>query len=145
QVYLGGFYVNDFNRFGRVWQVNVQADARFRDKADAVRQLKVRSADGAMVPLGSVAEIRDASGPVIINRYNLYTAAPVNGSWSPDYSSGEGIEAMNALADQELPRSMHIEWTELTYLQILAGNTAIFIFPLCVLFVFLTHSAEYES
>jgi multidrug efflux pump len=145
QIYLGGYYVNDFNRFGRTWQVNVQADARFRERAESLQQLKVRSADGAMVPLGSLAEIRDASGPLIITRYNMYPAAPINGLWAPGYSSGEGIAAMNALADRELPRSMAVEWTELTYLEILAGNTAIFIFPLCVLFVFLTHSAEYES
>jgi len=142
---LGSYYVNDFNRFGRTWQVNVQADSRFRMTPNDVRRLKVRNRDGQMVPLGSVAEVRDDSGPVMVTRYNTYTAAAINGAPAPGVSSGQAIAAMNQLCDAELPRNMSFEWTELTYLQILAGNTAILIFPLCLLFVFLTHSAEYES
>ncbi len=145
QANLGSYYVNDFNEFGRTWQVNVQADARFRVRPADVRQLKVRNGQGRMVPLGTVATVRDAAGPVLINRYNTHTAAAINGQWTPEISSGQAIEKMQNLADKELPHSMGYEWTELTYQQILAGNTALLIFPLCVLFVFLTHSAEYES
>ncbi len=145
QVYLGGYYVNDFNQFGRTWQVNLQADARFRMQAGDVKQLKVRNAQGKMVPLGALASVRDSSGPVIVNRYNTYRAAAINGDWAPEVSSGQAIARMQAVAARELPPSMSYEWTELSYQQILAGNTALFIFPLCVLFVFLTHSAEYES
>jgi multidrug efflux pump len=145
QVYLGGYYVNDFNQFGRTWQVNLQADAQFRIRVEDVKQLKVRNAEGEMVPLGTLAEVRDSSGPVLINRYNTYPAAAINGAWAPNVSSGQAIEAMGNLARRELPRSMDYEWTDLSYQQILAGSTALLIFPLCVLLVFLTHSAEYES
>jgi multidrug efflux pump len=145
QIYLGGYYVNDFNQFGRTWQVNVQADSPFRVRPDDVKQLKVRSAAGKMVPLGALVSIRDATGPLLINRYNSHTAAPINGSWEPNVSSGQATGLMEQVAQRELPRSMSYEWTELTYQEKLAGNTALFIFPLCILFVFLTHSAEYES
>ncbi len=145
QVYMGGYYVNDFNRFGRTWQVNVQADSRFRMRPDDVRNLKVRNAAGGMSPVGTLADIRESSGPVLINRYNMYPAAAINGAMLPGVSSGQAIATMNALAKRELPASMSTEWTELTFMQILAGNTALFIFPLCLLFVFLTHAAEYES
>ena len=116
QVYLGGYYVNDFNRFGRTWQVNVQADAPFRVDAETVRQLKVRNADGAMVPLGAVASVRDAAGPVQITRYNLFPAAAINGASLPGVSTGAVLATMEKLA-RELPRSMRSEWTELSYLQ----------------------------
>ncbi|MEN6457455.1 MAG: multidrug efflux RND transporter permease subunit [Thermoguttaceae bacterium] len=145
QACLGGYYVNDFNEFGRTWQVNVQADAKFRARALGVKQFKVRNKQGDMVPLGALCTIRDSKGPVLLNRYNTHTAAAINGEWSPSISSGQAISLMQDLAKRELPRSMGFEWTDLTYQQILAGNTAIFIFPLCILFVFLTHSAEYES
>jgi multidrug efflux pump len=145
QVFLGGYYVNDFNRFGRTWQVNLQAEPRFRLSADNVGDLKVRNMQGQMVPLGATTDVTDSSGPVMIQRYNMYPAAAINGSSAPGVSSGQVIDEMRQLADRELPGSMAFEWTELTYLQILSGNTAIFIFPLCILFVFLTHSAEYES
>jgi multidrug efflux pump subunit AcrB len=117
QAYLGSYYVNDFNRFGRTWQVNVQADAPFRVDADVVRQLKVRNADGDMVPLGSVIDVRDSSGPVQITRYNMFPAAPINGASLPGMSTGDVIRTMESLADMELPRSMTYEWTELSYLQ----------------------------
>lgn len=145
QVFLGGYYVNDFNRFGRTWQVNLQAAGPFRADPEDVKKLKVRNAAGDMVPIGTLASVRDSSGPVLITRYNMYPAATINGAPMPGYSSGEAIQTMEAIADSELQRSASYEWTELTLMEILAGNTAIFIFPLCVLFVFLTHSAEYES
>jgi multidrug efflux pump len=145
QIYLGGYYINDFNKFGRTWQVNLQADAAFRMSPEDVGRLKVRNADGKMVPLGTIAAVQDNTGPVLINRYNTYPAVAINGDYGPNTSSGQAIDIMEKLADKELPRSMSYEWTDLTYQQILAGNTALFIFPLCVLFVFLTHSAEYES
>jgi multidrug efflux pump len=145
QLNLGGYYVNDFNQFGRTWQVNLQADSEFRIRPEDVKQLKVRNAQGKMVPLGTLVAVRDASGPVLINRYNTHTAAAINGAWAPGTSSGQAIEKMEALADRELAQSMGREWTELTCLQTQAANTALFIFPLCILLVFLTHSAEYES
>jgi multidrug efflux pump len=117
QVYLGGFYVNDFNRFGRTWQVNLQADPSFRADAEAVRQFKVRTSRGDMVPLGSVAEITDYSGPVQITRYNMLVAAPINGASLPGVSTGEVLEIMERLADEELPPNMSYEWTELSFLQ----------------------------
>jgi multidrug efflux pump len=122
QGYLGSYYVNDFNRFGRTWQVNVQADAPFRTDAEAVRQLKVRNADGDMVPLGAVAEIRDSAGPVTITRYNMFPAATVTGSWQPGVSTDDVLRTMENLSAEELPRSMSMEWTELSYLQKQAGK-----------------------
>ena len=117
QAYLGSYYVNDFNRFGRTWQVNVQADAPFRVDAETVRQLKVRNADGDMVPLGAVAEVRDSAGPVTITRYNMFPAATITGSWQPGVSTGAVLRTMEGLSDKELPRNMTSEWTELSYLQ----------------------------
>jgi multidrug efflux pump len=145
QVYLGGYYVNDFNEFGRTWQVNLQALAPFRVDPKQIERMKVRTASGEMVPLGTLARIRDSTGPLMITRYNLYPAATVNGVPAPRISSAQAITAVNALSNQELPASMAHEWTELAFLQNLEGNTAVFIFPLCLLFVFLTHAAEYES
>jgi multidrug efflux pump len=145
QVYLGGAYTNDFTQFDRTWQVNVQADAPFRVKTSDVGRLQVRNARGDMLPLSSVVTVDDHSGPVLINRYNGKPAAGINGAWPPGVSSGQAIQAMEQVAAKELPRSMGTQWTELTFQQILAGNTAILIFPLCVFLVFLTHSAEYES
>src|SRR5262249_29984561 len=111
------YYVNDFNRFGRTWQVNVQADAPFRTDADIVRQFKVRNADGDMVPLGSVATVSDSAGPVQITRYNMFPAAPINGASLPGVSTGDILRTMESLSEKELPRSMTYEWTELSYLQ----------------------------
>jgi multidrug efflux pump len=122
QAYLGSYYVNDFNRFGRTWQVNVQADAPFRADADTVRQLKVRNSDGDMVPLGAVAEVRDAAGPVQITRYNMFPAAPINGASLPGVSTGDVLRTMEQLSDKQLPRSMSYEWTELSYLQKQSGK-----------------------
>jgi multidrug efflux pump subunit AcrB len=117
QVYVGGFYVNDFNRFGRTWQVNLQADAGFRANAETVKQMKVRNADGDMVPLGSVVDIRDSVGPLTITRYNMFPAATLTGASLPGVSTGDVLREMEALSDKELPRSMTYEWTELSYLQ----------------------------
>jgi multidrug efflux pump len=117
QAYLGSYYVNDFNRFGRTWQVNVQADAPFRVDAETVRQLKVRNADGDMVPLGAVADVRDSAGPVQITRYNMFPAAPINGASLPGVSTGDVLRTMESLSDKELPRNMTSEWTELAFLQ----------------------------
>jgi multidrug efflux pump len=117
QAYLGSYYVNDFNRFGRTWQVNVQADAPFRTDAEVVQQLKVRNADGDMVPLGAVAEVRESAGPVQITRYNMFPAAPITGASLPGTSTGDVLRTMESLSDKELPRNMTSEWTELSYLQ----------------------------
>ena len=116
QAYLGSYYVNDFNRFGRTWQVNLQADAAFRTDAEMVRQLKVRNAHGDMVPLGAVAEVRDSAGPVQITRYNMFPAAAINGASLPGVSTGDVLARMEKLAE-DLPRNMTYEWTELSYLQ----------------------------
>ncbi len=103
QYYLGGYYVNDFNRFGRTWQVNVQAEAPYRMTAAGVKQLRVRNAAGEMIPLGTIADIRDSSGPVQITRYNMYPAAAINGTWLPSTSSGQVIHTMESLAESSLP------------------------------------------
>src|SRR5260370_38987194 len=100
QAYLGSYYVNDFNRFGRTWQVNVQADAPFRVDAETVKQLKVRNADGDMVPLGAVATVRESAGPVTITRYNMFPAATITGSWEPGVSTGDVLRTMEALSDK---------------------------------------------
>ncbi|MCE9608165.1 MAG: efflux RND transporter permease subunit [Planctomycetia bacterium] len=145
QVYLGGYYVNDFNQFDRTWQVNLQADAKFRIDRNDIQKINVRNTAGQMVPLSAVATVEDSSGPVLINRYQNVTAATINGSWKPGVSSGQAMTAMEGVAARELPGNMSTEWTELSYQEKTEGNTAIYIFPLCILFVFLTHAAEYES
>jgi multidrug efflux pump len=117
QAYLGSYYVNDFNRFGRTWQVNVQADAPFRVDAETMKQLKVRNADGDMVPLGAVATVRDSAGPVQITRYNTFPAAAITGASLPGVSTGDVLRTMESLSDKELSRNMVSEWTELSYLQ----------------------------
>ncbi|MBA3317737.1 MAG: multidrug efflux RND transporter permease subunit, partial [Gemmatimonadales bacterium] len=145
QVYLGSLYVNDFNRFGRTYQVIVQADAPFRANAENIAQLKVRNAGGEMVPLGSVLRVRESFGPAQGLRYNAYPAADINGGPAPGVSSGEAREIMERLAAETLPNGIGFEWTELTYQEILAGNTGVFIFPLCVVLAFLVLAAQYES
>src|SRR5437763_8878612 len=154
QVYLGGYYVNDFNRFGRTWQVNLQADAAFRADAEAVKQMKVRNADGDMVALGAVVDIRDSGGPLTVTRYNMFPAATVTGASLPGISTGDVLRAMEALSDKELPRSMTYEWTELSYLQKQAGKVEQFrdlrqnpfsAFVLGALLVFFVLAGLYES
>src|SRR5262249_28056488 len=116
QVYLGGFYVNDFNRFGRTWQVNIQADASFRADAETVKQFKVRNNEGDMAPLGSVVDIRDSAGPLTVTRYNMFPAATISGASLPGVSTGDVLRTMEDLA-RNLPGNMAYEWTELSYLQ----------------------------
>jgi hydrophobe/amphiphile efflux-1 (HAE1) family protein len=145
QVYLGSLYVNDFNFLGRTYRVTAQADAPFRATATTVAQLKTRNLDGGMVPLGTVLDLQDVTGPERIARYNLYRSAEINGSAAPGVSSGQATAIMEQIAEKHLPAGYSYEWTELTYQEKAAGNTALLIFPLCVLFVWLVHSAEYES
>jgi hydrophobe/amphiphile efflux-1 (HAE1) family protein len=145
QVYLGSVYANDFNRFGRTYQVKVQADAQYRATAENIAQLKVRNAQGAMVPLGSVVQVKESHGPDQALRYNGYPAADINGGPAPGVSSGQAEAAIESLAREVLPNGIGYEWTDLSYQQRLAGNTAIFVFPLCVLLAFLVLAAQYES
>jgi len=145
QVYLGSVYANDFNRFGRTYQVKVQADGQYRATADNIAQLKVRNAQGAMVPLGSVVQVRQSHGPDQGLRYNGYPAADINGGPAPGFSSGQAEAAMERLMNEVLPNGIGYEWTDLSYQQRLSGSTAIFIFPLCVLLAFLVLAAQYES
>ncbi|MFO0807357.1 MAG: multidrug efflux RND transporter permease subunit [Gemmataceae bacterium] len=145
QVYLGSLYVNDFNLFGRTWQVNVQADATYRKQVEDLRMLKVRSEAGHMVPLGSIMRVREVPGPVMVARYNMYLAAGVNGRPAGGVSSGQAIGLMDQLAREELPSSMRPEWTELALLQLQTGNTAAYAFVLAVVLVFLVLAAQYES
>ena len=145
QVYLGSYYVNNFNEFGRTWQVNVQADTRFRDRVDDIRQLQVRNNQGQMIRLGTVLDVRDTAGPVMEMRYNMYSATAITGNTAPGTSSGQAIKIMQDIASNELPRAMAVDWTELTYLQLQAGNVAIYAFALGVVFVFLVLAAQYES
>ncbi|MBB1607435.1 MULTISPECIES: efflux RND transporter permease subunit [unclassified Pseudomonas] len=145
QVYLGSLYANDFNRFGRTYQVNVQADQNFRLDPEQIGQLKVRNNLGEMVPLATFIKISDTSGPDRVMHYNGFITAEINGAAAPGYSSGQAEAAMEKLLKQELPNGMTYEWTDLTYQQILAGNTAAFVFPLCVLLAFLVLAALYES
>jgi multidrug efflux pump len=145
QVNLGSVYVNDFNLFGRTFQVRAQADGSFRKEPEDIQLLKTRNQFGQMVPLGSVLNVEWRSGADRVVRYNMYPGAEVQGDAAPGFSSGDAIAAIERLAKEKLPSGMQIEWTDLAYQQQLAGNTALLIFPLCVLFVFLVHSAEYES
>ncbi len=145
QVYLGSLYVNDFNRFGRTYQVNVQADPAFRHTPEDILALKTRNAQGQMVPLGSFVTVQHGAGPDRVQHYNGYPTAEINGGPAPGFSSGQAQAAMEKLAKDNLPNGMSFEWTELTYQQILAGNTALLVFPLCVLLVFLVLAALYES
>lgn len=145
QVYFGSSYVNDFNRFGRTWQVNIQADAQYRRDVEDLRLLKVRNEHGGMVPLASVVRVRESRGPLLLYRYNLYPAAAVNLDAAPGTSSGEAIKTMEAAADQNLLSGMRWEWTELAQLQVGASDTAMYAFVLAVVLVFLVLAAQYES
>ncbi len=144
QINLGSLYVNDFNRFGRTYQVVAQADAPFRDSAEDITRLKVRNALGQMVPLGSIVKVSDSYGPDRVMRYNGYPSADLNSVAAPGFSSGQAEAAMERLL-AELPNGMKAEWTELSFQQRIAGNTAVYVFPLCVLLVFLVLAAQYES
>jgi hydrophobe/amphiphile efflux-1 (HAE1) family protein len=145
QVYLASLYVNDFNRFGRTYQVVAQADAPFRSQLEDILPLKTRNANGDMVPLGSMISVTPSFGPDIVQRYNAYRAADINGGPAPGFSSGQAQAAMSRILDETLPRGMSYEWTDLAYQQIISGNTMTLIFALCVVFVFLVLAAQYES
>jgi multidrug efflux pump len=143
--YLGSLYVNDFNRFGRTYQVNVSAEPSFRHEPTDIANLKTRNAAGDLVPLGSFVTVRQSNGPDRVQHYNGYPTAEINGGAAPGYSTGQAQEAMEKLVKANLPNGMTYEWTELTYQQILAGNTAVLVFPLSVLLVFLVLASLYES
>jgi multidrug efflux pump len=145
QIYLGSLYANDFNRFGRTYQVNVQAEQQFRQEPDQIGQLKVRNDRGEMIPLSTFVKVSPTSGPDRVMHYNGFITAEINGSAAPGYSSGQAQAAIEKLLKAELPNGMTYEWTDLTYQQILSGNTALLVFPLCVLLAFLVLAALYES
>jgi hydrophobe/amphiphile efflux-1 (HAE1) family protein len=145
QTYLGSLYVNDFNRFGKTYQVVVQADAPFRSQPEDIVKLRVRSASGEMVPLGALMQVTPSFGPSAVTRYNGYYSADINGSPKPGFSSGQAQAEIEQVLKQSLPRGVSYSWTELVYQEKTAGNTMIYIFPLCVLLVFLVLAALYES
>lgn len=145
QVYLGSIYINDFNQFGRTYQVVAQADRDYRSSPEDITRLRVRNDKGEMVPLGSMVNVSETFGPQTAMRYNAYRTADLNGDAAPGYSSGEAQAAISKILADTLPQGMQFEWTDLTYQQILAGNTTIYIFPLCILLVFLVLAAQYES
>ncbi len=145
QIYLGSVYVNDFNLFGRTYQVTAMAEPEFRVSPDDVGRLQTRNNKGQMVPLGAIVKVKKTGGVDRVQRYNLYTASDISGNIAPDLSSGDMIAKVERIAREVLPEGYAFEWTDLTYQQILSGNTLIYIFPLCVLFVFLVLAAQYES
>ncbi len=145
QVNLGSLYVNDFNLFGRTYQVIAQADADYRLGTSAIEQLQTRTADGQMTPLAGLVRVTEVTGPDRVVRYNTYPAIEINGSAAPGVSSGQAIGIMDKLLGETLPPNMGYEWTELTYLQIIAGNTTLQMFAISVLVVFLVLAALYES
>ena len=136
QIYLGSFYINDFNRFGRTWQVVIQADQDFRMDKSAVKFLKVRNSTGEMVSLGALLNIREVGGPINIGRYNMYPAAAINGNIKPGTSSGAGLAMMQRLAERELPDKMKTEWTELAFIEERSRDTGIAVFGIAVAVVF---------
>ncbi len=145
QIYLGSLYINDFNKFGRTYEVIAQADQDYRSVPDDILKLKIRNAAGDMVPLGAMVRLSDATGPESAMRYNAYRSADLNGGAAPGYSTGQAQGAITRILKETLPKGIYFEWTELTYQQILAGNTALIVFPICVLLVYLVLAAKYES
>jgi len=145
QSYLGTNYVNDFNYLGRTFQVNLQGDPDFRVNPSQIQRMYTRNNSGGMVPLGSLMDIKEVTGPDAVGHYNVYPAALIQGATVPGVSSGQAIDKMERLCRENLPNQFAFEWTQLTYQEVAAGNTAVFIFPLCVLFVFLALAAQYES
>ena len=145
QIYLGSLYINDFNKFGRTYQVIAQADREFRSQPDDILQLQTRNAAGKMVPLGAMVRITDTTGPESAMRYNGFRSADLNGAAAPGYSSGQAQAAIVRVLKEALPPGMDFEWTDLTFQQEIAGNTALIVFPICVLLVFLVLAAKYES
>ncbi|TNI55432.1 multidrug efflux RND transporter permease subunit [Aeromonas media] len=145
QVYLGSLYVNDFNQFGRTYSVRVQADASYRSHADDIGRLKVRSLSGEMIPLSALMKVDHTVGPERAMRYNGFLSADISGGPAPGFSSGQAKVAIERIAAETLPQGIGFEWTELTYQEILAGNSALWVFPLAILLVFLVLAAQYES
>ncbi len=145
QIYLGSLYVNDFNAFGRTYSVRVQADAKFRAHAEDIGALKVRSQSGEMIPLATLLKVEATTGPERTTRYNGFLAADINGGPAPGFSSGQAQDAIERIADETLPPGIGFEWTDLTYQQILAGNSGVIVFPLALLLVYLVLAAQYES
>ncbi|EPE97333.1 efflux RND transporter permease subunit [Rhizobium grahamii] len=145
QIYLGSLYVNDFNAFGRTYSVRVQADAKFRAQPEDIGKLKVRSASGQMIPLSALLKVNATTGPERTNRYNGFLSADINGGPAPGFSSGQAQAAIEKIAEETLPKGISFEWTDLTYQQILAGNSGVIVFPLALLLVFLVLAAQYES
>ena len=145
QAYLGSAYVNDFNKFGRTWQVIVQADSKYRLKPEDIRLLEVRNKDGSMIPLGTLIRVDESLGPQTILRYNLYPAASITGSAAAGFSSGEALNLMEQMADTKLPSSMGFEWTGMSFQEKQVGSEAIMIFALAIILVFLVLAAQYES
>jgi len=145
QIYLGSLYVNDFNAFGRTYSVRVQADAQFRAKPEDIGQLKVRSQSGQMIPLSALLKVDAQTGPERATRYNGFLSADINGGPAPGFSSGQAQAAIEKILDETLPSGIDFEWTDLTYQQILAGNSSVVVFPLALLLVYLVLAAQYES
>jgi HAE1 family hydrophobic/amphiphilic exporter-1 len=145
QAYLGSAYVNDFNTFGRTWQVKVQADHQFRIEPRDIRQLDVRNAEGEMIPIGTLVKVEEMLGPQTILRYNLYPAASITGQAAPGFSSGEALNLMEQLADTKLPPSMGYEWTGMSFQEKKVGSEAVMVFALAIVLVFLVLAAQYES
>ncbi|MCU8019577.1 efflux RND transporter permease subunit [Shewanella sp. SM72] len=145
QTYMGSTYVNDFNRFGRTYQVNMQADEAFRQSPQQISQLKVPNLNGDMIPLGSFINVSQSSGPDRVMHYNGFTTAEINGGPAAGVSTGQAQAAIEKILAETLPNGMTYEWTELTYQQILAGNTGLLVFPLVIILVFMVLAAQYES
>jgi HAE1 family hydrophobic/amphiphilic exporter-1 len=145
QANLGSAYVNDFNIFGRTWKVQVQADQQFRSRITDIDRLEVRNANGDMIPMGTLAQVRDTVGPSVITRFNMFPAATISGVPAPGQSSGQAVAEMERLAGEYLPQQMGYQWSGVTYQQIAAGNLAPIIFSLAIIFVFLFMAAQYES
>ena len=145
QIYLGSIYVNDFNQFGRTYQVIAQADKTYRSSPDDILRLQTRNADGRMVPLGSVLTVSESFGPDTATRYNAFRSADLTGNPAPGFSSGQAQDRISQILEETLPPGFDFEWTELVYQQILAGDTAVYVFPLCLFLVFLVLAAQYES
>jgi HAE1 family hydrophobic/amphiphilic exporter-1 len=145
QAALGSAYVNDFNKFGRTYQVTMQADSRFRQSRDDIRKLQVRNLNGEMLPLGTLVRVDDAFGPQLVQRYNLYPSAAINGEAAAGFSSGQALQLMEQMADEKLPVSMGYQWTGMSYQEKQVGGETLLIFGLAIVLVFLVLAAQYES
>lgn len=145
QASLGSAYINDFNKFGRTWQVQIQADQQFRRDADDIRRLEVRNLDGEMIPLTAFATVEMNTGPQVITRYNLYPSVTINGNSAPGVSSGEAMALVEQMAERKLPSSMGYEWSGMSLQEKRVGGQSVYIFGMAVLMVYLVLAAQYES